>query len=141
MSVVYSAAKTLLCVMCVSSKRRQSRCALVNGVQTCALPIGTPKKIADNEEKGFYNDLTPVSKGVRKNIHARQYHSEKNEFQQGRSLLKALEEVAAESDEALKEKDEKHKKEVAQLAQTLNEFKLQNRSEEQTSELQSIMRI
>src|SRR3546814_10447449 len=95
MSVVYSAAKTLLCVMCVSSKRRQSRCALVNGVQTCALPIGTPKKIADNEEKGFDNDLTPVSKGVRKNIHARQYHSEKNEFQQGRSLLKALEEVAA----------------------------------------------
>src|SRR3546814_971874 len=31
-----------------SSRRRHTRCALVTGVQTCALPIFTPKQIADS---------------------------------------------------------------------------------------------
>src|SRR3546814_6595077 len=30
-----------MCVFCVSSRRRHTRCALVTGVQTCALPIWT----------------------------------------------------------------------------------------------------
>src|SRR3546814_3887271 len=29
----------MLCVFCFSSRRRHTRCALVTGVQTCALPI------------------------------------------------------------------------------------------------------
>src|SRR3546814_2647521 len=29
----------LVCVFCFSSRRRHTRCALVTGVQTCALPI------------------------------------------------------------------------------------------------------
>src|SRR3546814_7210147 len=29
----------LLCSVCFSSRRRHTRCALVTGVQTCALPI------------------------------------------------------------------------------------------------------
>src|SRR3546814_3891829 len=35
----------LFCVVCFfffSSRRRHTRCALVTGVQTCALPISTP---------------------------------------------------------------------------------------------------
>src|SRR3546814_8923010 len=35
----------LLCVLCCfffSSRRRHTRCALVTGVQTCALPISNP---------------------------------------------------------------------------------------------------
>src|SRR3546814_4317182 len=29
----------IICVFCFSSRRRHTRCALVTGVQTCALPI------------------------------------------------------------------------------------------------------
>src|SRR3546814_9562996 len=39
-----------LCFFC-SSRRRHTRCALVTGVQTCALPISTdpmPPSVADN---------------------------------------------------------------------------------------------
>src|SRR3546814_4001434 len=41
----------LLCVVCCfffSSRRRHTRCALVTGVQTCALPISKPDPQADN---------------------------------------------------------------------------------------------
>src|SRR3546814_4892810 len=34
-------------VFCFSSRRRHTRCALVTGVQTCALPICTPGSAAD----------------------------------------------------------------------------------------------
>src|SRR3546814_1656944 len=35
-----------LCVFFFSSRRRHTRCALVTGVQTCALPIWTPQVLA-----------------------------------------------------------------------------------------------
>src|SRR3546814_5261519 len=43
----------LLCLLCwflflfFSSRRRHTRCALVTGVQTCALPICMPRRIPD----------------------------------------------------------------------------------------------
>src|SRR3546814_10360169 len=44
--------------MCfVSSRRRQTRCALVTGVQTCALPIFASVRIGDA-------DLAPVQRNI-----------------------------------------------------------------------------
>src|SRR3546814_5467045 len=36
-----------------SSRRRHTRCALVAGVQTCALPISTARQYADQLVRGF----------------------------------------------------------------------------------------
>src|SRR3546814_10720791 len=41
-------------MFCFSRRRRHTRCALVTGVQTCALPIFTD---APNGGRGFYADL------------------------------------------------------------------------------------
>src|SRR3546814_3109629 len=40
MAVVY-----VLCCVCLSSRRRHTRCALVTGVQTCALPISEAEPV------------------------------------------------------------------------------------------------
>src|SRR3546814_6371684 len=42
-----------LAVICFffSSRRRHTRCALVTGVQTCALPISDPAQVRDVENK------------------------------------------------------------------------------------------
>src|SRR3546814_1063084 len=43
-----------------SSRRRHTRCALVTGVQTCALPIYSqlpPQNLLGLDEKLFYEDL------------------------------------------------------------------------------------
>src|SRR3546814_1092719 len=37
--ILYKMYKLVLCVLFFSSRRRHTRCALVTGVQTCALPI------------------------------------------------------------------------------------------------------
>src|SRR3546814_18257487 len=37
----------LQCFFVVSSRRRHTRCALVTGVQTCALPISMPRRLRD----------------------------------------------------------------------------------------------
>src|SRR3546814_3123205 len=39
MSILFIVSYILLCVFFLSSRRRHTRCALVTGVQTCALPI------------------------------------------------------------------------------------------------------
>src|SRR3546814_3701552 len=40
-------------LFCFSSKRRHTRCALVTGVQTCALPISTAERLAYLASLGF----------------------------------------------------------------------------------------
>src|SRR3546814_10833733 len=46
----------------VSSRRRHTRCALVTGVQTCALPIcGSPNQCADNNKFKNPASVVPVS--------------------------------------------------------------------------------
>src|SRR3546814_29310 len=43
----------MLLLFCFSSRRRHTRCALVTGVQTCALPISSCVAIVDPEGRGF----------------------------------------------------------------------------------------
>src|SRR3546814_9191553 len=45
MMVLWSLLCVCLCVFFFSSRRRHTRCALVTGVQTCALPICHPDKL------------------------------------------------------------------------------------------------
>src|SRR3546814_4249585 len=54
-----------LCLFFFSSRRRHTRCALVTGVQTCALPISRSSarwKRRDRREAGPSRDLITVSK-------------------------------------------------------------------------------
>src|SRR3546814_2066423 len=44
-----------------SSRRRHTRCALVTGVQTCALPIYTPNTILQVEETGEHMLVTATA--------------------------------------------------------------------------------
>src|SRR3546814_16516349 len=48
---------------CFSSRRRHTRCALVTGVQTCALPIYLRPKPAENPEEGPQVHLTAPTCG------------------------------------------------------------------------------
>src|SRR3546814_3350393 len=43
-----------------SSRRRHTRCALVNGVQTCALPISAPPALGRTAAR-YGNGCTPIS--------------------------------------------------------------------------------
>src|SRR3546814_4284643 len=47
----------MLCceVFCFSSRRRHTRCALVTGVQTCALPIFRKHTMINESLNGFFN--------------------------------------------------------------------------------------
>src|SRR3546814_8360368 len=56
----------LLCCFFFSSRRRHTRCALVTGVQTCALPIYRHSRCCYSDEaggidNGFSSALTPRS--------------------------------------------------------------------------------
>src|SRR3546814_5655850 len=92
------------CFFFFSSRRRHTRCALVTGVQTCALPISGGKV-------------------------AMLYVVEPSEFQHWMSVGDLMrEEARTEAEQVLQ-----------RLAAEVNE--LTGRSEEHTSELQSLMRI
>src|SRR3546814_15599917 len=47
-----------------SSRRRHTRCALVTGVQTCALPISAPHSIVDPELGWFDSDYLGIDQGA-----------------------------------------------------------------------------
>src|SRR3546814_2417523 len=51
----------VLIVLCVSSRRRQTRCALVTGVQTCALPIFC--FIGERDFREFLSRYIPARSG------------------------------------------------------------------------------
>src|SRR3546814_3694994 len=53
----------LLCFFCFSSRRRHTRCALVTGVQTCALPI-SGSALAAGAGVGAGGDLPGGVKGL-----------------------------------------------------------------------------
>src|SRR3546814_6826537 len=50
-------------VLFFSSRRRHTRCALVTGVQTCALPISTAHYVTADLDEGpiIHQDVEPVS--------------------------------------------------------------------------------
>src|SRR3546814_3731812 len=50
-----------------SSRRRHTRCALVTGVQTCALPISTDPKSASSVPADFGSVVRRISYGVGSN--------------------------------------------------------------------------
>src|SRR3546814_1590393 len=52
-----------------SSRRRHTRCALVTGVQTCALPIWI--KVYVDGDYGFVQDGKPVFPEYRDHVHCR----------------------------------------------------------------------
>src|SRR3546814_3494197 len=59
----------LVCCVCVrfffSSRRRHTRCALVTGVQTCALPIfGVPDQPGRREILGIHTRAMPLAEDV-----------------------------------------------------------------------------
>src|SRR3546814_5101296 len=49
--------RSLVLIVCLSSRRRQTRCALVTGVQTCALPI------SNGEERNMMRNLLTTDDG------------------------------------------------------------------------------
>src|SRR3546814_6778840 len=52
----------LFCLCFFSSRRRHTRCALVTGVQTCALPISSPRgSVADASSSWKPTNTTPPS--------------------------------------------------------------------------------
>src|SRR3546814_3805966 len=52
-----------LFVFFFSSRRRHTRCALVTGVQTCALPIWLPASGLGGEAQNFFAMLNPMMRG------------------------------------------------------------------------------
>src|SRR3546814_19814939 len=69
----------LSCAFCLffffSSRRRHTRCALVTGVQTCALPISSvrPLNAAFSEAAGRYGDLRIWSKSFNRAQRSRHF--------------------------------------------------------------------
>src|SRR3546814_1068855 len=97
------------CVFFFSSRRRHTRCALVTGVQTCALPIYVATALG---------------------VQAIEHHRKRVRFFSTVELVNALEQ-------------EKAKGKTGQIANRLvhSDLVILDRSEEHTSELQSLMRI
>src|SRR3546814_5542900 len=63
-----------MCLYCFSSRRRHTRCALVTGVQTCALPISQPSSSACACRTGARVDsLRTVAGGARSQTCPRQH--------------------------------------------------------------------
>src|SRR3546814_9242113 len=97
-----------------SSRRRHTRCALVTGVQTCALPISTRAILS--ARRGFYGDSEDRAGRAR----AARGHARRGGI--GRSLASL------------------HRRSVSALWHP-RRMDRARRSEEHTSELQSLMRI
>src|SRR3546814_10429194 len=125
------------CLFFFSSRRRHTRCALVTGVQTCALPI------SGGQKTGFFFDQ-------------RDNRSRLARYVQGRSVLDVFSYVGAWGLRALRDgaasavclDSSQPALDVAQASARLNDLPLETirddalaRSEEHTSEIQSLMRI
>src|SRR3546814_2094548 len=114
----------MLSEFCVSSRRRHTRCALVTGVQTWALPI------TDVHNLGF---ILIGEGGDRKIVNA--------EFV---ADVRAMKLAELGQSRALKEPKDRQPAAVLGLQQArmpYTPFRRGTRSEEHTSELQSLMRI
>src|SRR3546814_8783935 len=110
-----------MCLFCLSSRRRYTRCALVTGVQTCALPIwltvskkGTTRRLDDTEALAVGRNIRISPQKL--NLVAQTIR--------GKRVEQAIAELTF------------SQKRIAELVK-----KVLQRSEEHTSELQSLMRI
>src|SRR3546814_3598879 len=118
-----------------SSRRRQTRCALVTGVQTCALPICRPALLRDPAERPPAPDPRNWRSAAARQLGAR--------GGEGRPFLRYGRQSGQQSGQprrcgtgALRESRRASRYPVL-LARRLQPL----RSEEHTSELQSLMRI
>src|SRR3546814_2728147 len=112
-------------LMCFSCRRRQSKCALVTGVQTCALPIfalvGFVFAVCTNFSSHLTNDLLVGA------------------FDDDLGLSGTLD--LDTSRHAVNDVVRKTKLQLQRVALNLSAETHADRSEEHTSELQSLMRI
>src|SRR3546814_3419264 len=119
----------LLLFFC-SSRRRHTRCALVTGVQTCALPIFHRQRqqlLHRNCAEGAQHE-----QGAMREVHHAEGAEDERQAESDQSVGTALIEPV----ENL-QKDSVHQ----QLPMTLLPPRRATRSEEHTSELQSLLRI
>src|SRR3546814_1490984 len=61
--------RCVLFVFFFSSRRRHTRCALVTGVQTCALPISSVRQIADGDGRRAFADISGAAGELKTAIH------------------------------------------------------------------------
>src|SRR3546814_10211176 len=127
----------VMCEFFFSSRRRQTRCALVTGVQTCALPIfggvdGGRALVLDHVAR---HEVAPVRGGVEEDVgRAALDAAFQHRLQRLVAGILAVEaEVVAEQDAGPVH--------PAQVAEQAGQGGNVLRSEEHTSELQSLMRI
>src|SRR3546814_2712116 len=116
-----------------SSRRRHTRCALVTGVQTCALPISTPATLA----LGSCDSFRCGGLGL---VFVFVSHLE---FQSAFACrFRQRLDAPVKQEAATVEHDPAHARRLGALRQALAHIRSsRRRSEEQTSELQSLMRI
>src|SRR3546814_2115325 len=141
-----------------SSRRRHTRCALVTGVQTCALPICIAGRIARDDRPGHRPSPVPsASAANRVTLHAARIgtgaqHGAFRRLVGGRGAEPAFRPVAADLDlmPALLQRLDRLLREAAFEAEMAGLGRpriegaremLAMRSEEHTSELPSLMRI
>src|SRR3546814_5695138 len=131
----------ICCVFFFSSRRRHTRCALVTGVQTCALPI----LLEGREPKLMHHSVRYEPRGTRKRIliNTPPFHAKSATITQQwvtyqlcmNPALRVM--IVGKTAEAAS----KHLYAIRQYLTDPNFVELQERSEEHTSELQSLMRI
>src|SRR3546814_4885916 len=114
-----------------SSRRRHTRCALVTGVQTCALPISAPTTpystppTKDSSQKNTTRRFREKTKHLtyRRRCHSRRRTGTRKENTTYRVQLAAT-----------------HPRRRRRLSGAMGRGNQQSRSDEHTSELQSLMR-
>src|SRR3546814_2071405 len=131
-----------------SSRRRHTRCALVTGVQTCALPIcGAGREDAGVSGLAVRHEWSELDEAQRAATLARPARTVSRELREGVAAI--LDQVRARGDAALRELTLRlDGADLEDLFVDKREFALAEfavapalRSEEHTSELQSLMRI
>src|SRR3546814_8427739 len=125
-----------------SSRRRHTRCALVTGVQTCALPICYRGTAAKADKAAPLPPPARFCKGVS------EYFAEaalNNKLFHGDAIVQALVGVEQQGQRPAAVGGDQHRLHIADFALVGDgadrAFRRLARSEEHTSELQSLMRI
>src|SRR3546814_5203054 len=117
-----------------SSRRRHTRCALVTGVQTCALPICSFDDLGTNEHAGQKEILGIGKRGP-------QRHRSGARIDRNVSELKAAFNGISGAVWQTQSDASAVRTSTADFAARHGCAQIQQRSEEHTSELQSLMRI
>src|SRR3546814_10368867 len=121
-----------------SSRRRHTRCALVTGVQTCALPICPGGYRSHSRHRLLHDDEPPYARDTDA-AGARRGRNEDARRRLGRTLI-GKRRCCAPDDCLSKETIMATASENYKLVTDYYEYFGEGRSEEHTSELQSLMR-